>query len=87
MISKEEIRDYIAKEFLPGDNPVEIAPDLDLIGTGIIDSLGVLKLVAFIERTNALTVSSEDLELERFATINSIHALVADKVRGSAGAA
>lgn len=81
MISKEDIRDYIAKEFLPGDNPEELTADLDLVGTGIIDSLGVLKLVAFIERTGAMTISSEDLDVERFTTINSIHALIEDKSR------
>lgn len=82
MITQDQIRDYIVKEFMPGNNPEEITPELNLVETGIIDSLGILKLVAFLERTSKLTVNAEELELDRFKTINSIYELIAHKRDG-----
>lgn len=79
MTSKDDIRNYIAKEFLPGDRPDELADDLDLISTGIIDSLGVLKLVAFLERANGLTIGADELEIGNFKSIDSIYSLISEK--------
>ncbi|MBW2661977.1 MAG: acyl carrier protein [Deltaproteobacteria bacterium] len=47
-----------------------------LIEGGLIDSMGILKLIAFLEEEYKVTFEDEDITAENFATINAIAALV-----------
>jgi len=47
-----------------------------LIESGIVDSLGLLSIVDFIEVTFNMTVSDEDVVAENFASIDSIAAYI-----------
>lgn len=47
-----------------------------LIEGGLIDSMGILKLIAFLEEEYNVTFEEEDITAENFATINAIAALV-----------
>ena len=82
MGSKGQIKEFIISEFIPGSASDEIDNDLDLIGAGIIDSLGVLKLLAFVERTNNITIDADELDFERFKSINYIDNLIKSKKSG-----
>jgi acyl carrier protein len=55
-----------------------------LLESGIIDSLGVLDLVSFIESEFKITVDDEDLTPDNFQTIGRITAFV-DKKRNGEG--
>ncbi len=46
---KGTVREYILKEFLPGEAPEALQDSTELITRGILDSLATLKLVSFIE--------------------------------------
>ena len=46
---KDTIKEYVLKEFLPGENPSELTDSTPLITGGILDSLATLKLVVFLE--------------------------------------
>ncbi len=59
--------DYIRDELL--DDAEDIAADDNLLADGMVDSLGMLRLMDFIERTFALTVPPEDFTIENFRTI------------------
>jgi len=50
----------------------EVAVDTPLVEDGIIDSMGVMDLIAFIESTYHLDLDMDDLTIENFATINDI---------------
>jgi len=50
-----------------------------LIGAGIVDSLGILKLVSFIEEKFGIEVLDEELIPENFQTINDISNLIKTK--------
>ena len=52
-----------------------------LIDLGIIDSLGILKLVLFIEETFGINIKPEDLSRTNFETISSIENFIAGKIR------
>jgi acyl carrier protein len=55
--------------------------DVDpLLGNGIIDSLGILEVVAFVEQEFGITVADEDLVPESFESIASITRFVSDKL-------
>ena len=71
-----EITKFVVEEFLP-DVPVsELAADYDLLAGGVIDSLGLLKVIAWLEDRFALAVDDIDLEPDSFRTIAAINAFV-----------
>jgi len=51
----------------------------DLIETEVMDSLGIMKLILFLEDNYAVKISDEDLTLENFCSIESIHGLLERK--------
>jgi acyl carrier protein len=50
--------------------------DTDLVETGLLDSLALVELLAQLEETFGLLVSTDDLELENFRSIASIAGFV-----------
>ena len=51
--------------------------DMDLVETGLLDSLTLVELLAQLEETFGVSVSTDDLELENFRSIASIAGFVA----------
>jgi acyl carrier protein len=51
-------------------------PDLDLIDSGLLDSLGLIELVHALEIEFGITLSFDDLDLEGLRTSTGIAALV-----------
>jgi acyl carrier protein len=58
---------------LPGGR---LAPDDPLFSSGIVDSFGVLELIAFLEDTFHITIDTTQHELLEFDSVNKIAALV-----------
>jgi acyl carrier protein len=56
-----------------------------LLESGIVDSLGVLDIVSFIESEFAITVADEDLVHEHFGSIERIAAYIESKQTQLAG--
>jgi acyl carrier protein len=76
MNTSEIINEYIVNELLDGSNHPPISYSDDLIESGIIDSLGIMSLLGFLEERFSMRISSEDLLPENFSSINSITVLV-----------
>ena len=53
------------------------APDFPIIEGGLVDSLGLFKVIAFIEEKFGVAIPPEEIVLENFATIGAIATLVA----------
>jgi acyl carrier protein len=71
MDKKTAITDYIKNEVIHNRNaPINEADDL--ISAGIIDSLGILQLVAFISDSFGIEVPDEDVVYENFHSIEAI---------------
>lgn len=79
MITKEYLKEFIVKEFLSESGVNEIDDDLDLIATGILDSLAVLKIVSFLEMENNITIDPDELDPEKLNSINAIYKLLSNK--------
>jgi acyl carrier protein len=79
MTSILNVRDFIISEFIPDAPPEELTNDLDLLENGIVDSLGVLKIVAAIENELNISIEPELLDARNFATIASISRLIDGK--------
>lgn len=70
------IRRYVLEEFLPDVGEDELAADDDLLAGGVIDSLGVLKLIAWVEDRFGLAVDDTALDPENFRSVAAIDAFV-----------
>ena len=70
----------IFREELKIDVP---APDVDVIETGMLDSLGLVTLVVALEQRCNVQIPFETLEVDDFRTVGSIASLVEDR-RGTA---
>lgn len=79
MQSRSEIKEFIVEEFLPGGAANDIEDDFDLISNGIIDSLGVLNLISFLEGDLGLRIEPEDMDSANYATVNKIHSFIESK--------
>ncbi len=75
-IVRAQLRDFIAQNFLYGNNTVHLEDDTSLLGEGIVDETGILELVLFVEETYGLSVHESELGPANFDTINSIATFV-----------
>lgn len=75
---KEQIRSFLKKNF-PGAGRHRLSDDEALLATGIVDSLGVLDLVSFLEKQFQIRVADEELTPENFETIAALTSLICSK--------
>ncbi len=75
---KVEIASYIKTQILFDEKQV-IGPEQSLLGSGILDSTGILELVSYIEEHYGLKFLDEELIGENFDTIARIAAIVQKK--------
>lgn len=74
------IRDFIRDELLYGDANATLANDTQLLDN-IMDSLGLMQLVAFLEQEFQIEVDDEDITTDHFRTIADIGQLVNRRVK------
>jgi acyl carrier protein len=78
-----KIKEFIVEEFMP-DVPVEdLEDDFDLLTGGVVDSLGLLKVVAWLEDEFDIGVDDSELGPDSFRTVAAIKAYV-DQARSAA---
>jgi acyl carrier protein len=71
MDRQTELLNYVKEELLHG-RKVELRADEDLLSSGIVDSLGILKLVGFVEDHFGIQVPDEDVVHENFHSIQAL---------------
>ena len=71
-----KIKDFIMTEVSPDLHLERIDDDEALIESGIIDSLGILKILAFLDETFGIDLSAEEIKPENFRTLRSICNLI-----------
>lgn len=79
MHSREELRRFILTEFSDNGAPQHLADDQSLMKSGMIDSLGILKLLAYLEETFGIFVSEEELAPENFETLERLCSFIHSK--------
>ena len=75
----EKIKDYLMREFLPGENPDELTTTTPLITGGILDSIAALKLVMFLEDEYGVAFEPHEVNRENLDTIARIVQLLISK--------
>jgi len=76
---KAKLRAYVMDNFLQGEDESNLLDDTPLRTSGIIDSLGTIQLVTFVEDTYGIEIEAHETGVERFDCIGDIAALVSEK--------
>lgn len=71
---KKEISEYIYK--FANIKSIEVTEETDLFDVGLLDSLGIIMLLTYLNGSLNINISLEDLKIENFKTISSIIDLV-----------
>lgn len=79
---KQIITEFIAEELLSSDSMVD--DDEMLLSDGVVDSLGMIRLVSFIEESFDIEIPPQDLTIQHFRSINTISAYLSDQISPSA---
>ncbi len=70
--NKEIIRKYMVEELAKKNEHMQISDQENIIETGLIDSLGIMQLVPFLEEAFSIRIRDEDIIPEHFESIDAI---------------
>jgi acyl carrier protein len=75
---REQVREFVLENARSkGIN--EVSDDQSLMVSGIIDSLGIFRLVSFLEDTFRVRISDDEIVPENFQSIDEIEKFVSNK--------
>ncbi len=77
----EDLERILLTEIAVGFGKKSISPDENLLEQGIIDSLGLMKLIDHIEETFCIKISDEEIVPENFQSLNSMVRLVEQQMQ------
>jgi acyl carrier protein len=77
---EDELRAFLADIFFLGDDPASLPGSRSLIGSGIIDSTGVLELVQFLEGTWGFSVRDEEMVPDNLDSLAKLESFVGKKL-------
>lgn len=72
-----KLRKFIAENFLYMRPDFELSDDDSLLETGIVDSMGVMEVLAFLDEEFGVEVPDDDVTEENLGTVSSIVEYVA----------
>lgn len=79
MQQRQEIKQYLAENFLFSSDASAIGDSDSLINTGIIDSTGIHELILFLEEAFQLVVEPAEMVPANFDTVDAIDGFVKRK--------
>lgn len=75
-----EIHDYISRNFLFSEKGFHYGDDASFLEEGIIDSLGIIELVAFVEKQYGISVADHELLPNNFDSVNKLCSFITGKL-------
>ena len=82
MSLEQTIKTFIEDNLVRDTRNRTVGFDEQLIDRGVLDSMGLMNLIGFIEEKAGIRVPDDEVLLENFASINAIVATV-DRLRGA----
>ncbi len=74
---QEKLKQYIVETFLYGEGDIE--PDQSLFGSEVIDSLGFMKLLEFVEKEFDVSLDMSEVSMENFDTLDMMVETISKK--------
>ena len=84
MTIEDQLKNYIAKNLLFSDNGFNYEDDASFLEEGIVDSIGVMELIAFVEETFGVKVEDHEVTPDNFDSVNKLAAFLRSKLNGNA---
>ena len=78
MQARQQIRDFVTSNFYVAD-PAALQDGTSLLDQGIIDSTGVLEVIAFLEESFGIAVDDAEILPENLDSIDRIASFIARK--------
>jgi len=69
---KDVLIQYIKENLLVGQQDIELSSADDLLGSGLIDSLGIMRLITFVEEEFSIKVAPQDMTIENFESVDAL---------------
>ncbi len=79
---KDAVHNFIVENYLKGEVPQNLRHDTPLVSSGILDSVGILGLIDFLESTFKSEFTPRELDRNSLETVERIEEAVRKK-RGS----
>jgi acyl carrier protein len=76
------VTSFIVENFLFGDAAEAPAPGVSLLDSGLVDSTGMLELVAFLERRYGFAVADHELTPDNLDSVTRVAAFVLRRTAG-----
>ena len=76
---RSDVRTFVRQQ-LEARGVTDIPDDASLVDAGVIDSLGIFQLIAFLESTFRIHISDDEIVLSNFETIDATVSFVAAKL-------
>lgn len=78
---QDSIRNYIVQERFAGDAPQFFTDDFDLIDSGSIDSLFLVRLITYLEREFPVEFRMNDFVPKNFKSVNALSELMRTRMQ------
>ena len=75
----QQAKDYVVENFLYMRKVKTVAEDESLLRSGVITSLGMMEVVAWVEEAFGLTVDPDEITEQNFDTLRGIARFVSAK--------
>lgn len=76
---REDVSRYISTNFL-FDPEKKVDENQPLIGSGVLDSTGVLELISFLEKSYKIRFNDDELVAENFDSVGKISSFILRKL-------
>ncbi len=76
----DKVKEFILKQFLPGEDPNALTDDTAMMDTGILDSLATLRLITYLEEEFGIRVEAHEADSENLNTVADITRFVSSKL-------
>jgi acyl carrier protein len=80
---KAQVRQYVAANFMMGANVAELRDDDSFMGQNVIDSAGILELIAYLEQTYGIKVLEDDMIPDNLDSLNGVGRYLQRKLGGA----
>jgi len=78
---KDQIREFIQRDLASAKGVSSFSDTESLMESGVIDSLGIFRLVAFLEETFRVRIGDEEITHDNLQSVDSIEHMVLGKMK------
>ena len=76
---ESQIRNYIIKNLLFSSNGYHYSDDTSFLEEGIVDSVGIMELVSFVEDSFGVPVADSDITPDNFDSVSRLSGYICRK--------